>query len=88
MVWVLVLGRRDDEGDTDAIEMLAFDRESGAAAGIGIPRDSWVTLPRGKARINEAWSRAGLTWRRARWATSSASHRTSSWSPASRDSSR
>ena len=55
VVWVLVLGR-DAEGDTDAIEMLAFDTASGAASGIGIPRDSWVRLPDGPARINEAWS--------------------------------
>lgn len=58
VVWVLVLGR-DAEGDTDAIEMLAFDTASGAASGIGIPRDSWVRLPGGLARINEAWSKGG-----------------------------
>ena len=58
VVWVLVLGR-DAEGDTDAIEMLAFDTASGAASGIGIPRDSWVRLPGGPARINEAWSKGG-----------------------------
>jgi LCP family protein required for cell wall assembly len=57
-VWVLVLGR-DAEGDTDAIEMLAFDTGTGAASGIGIPRDSWVRLPDGLARINEAWSQGG-----------------------------
>jgi polyisoprenyl-teichoic acid--peptidoglycan teichoic acid transferase len=58
VVWVLVLGR-DDEDHTDTIELLAFDGETGAAAGIGIPRDSWVRLPDGKARINEAWSEGG-----------------------------
>jgi polyisoprenyl-teichoic acid--peptidoglycan teichoic acid transferase len=58
VVWVLVLGR-DAEGDTDAIEMLAFDTGTGAASGIGIPRDSWVRLPDGLARINEAWSQGG-----------------------------
>ena len=58
VVWVLVLGR-DAEGDTDAIEMLAFDTATGAASGIGIPRDSWVRLPEGLARINEAWSQGG-----------------------------
>jgi polyisoprenyl-teichoic acid--peptidoglycan teichoic acid transferase len=56
VVWVLVLGR-DAEDHTDTIELLAFDGETGAAAGIGIPRDSWVRLPDGKARINEAWSK-------------------------------
>jgi LCP family protein required for cell wall assembly len=58
VVWVLVLGR-DDEDHTDTIELLAFDGETGAASGIGIPRDSWVRLPKGKARINEAWSQGG-----------------------------
>jgi LCP family protein required for cell wall assembly len=58
VVWVLVLGR-DAEGDTDAIEMLAFDTGTGAASGIGIPRDSWVRLPDGLARLNEAWSQGG-----------------------------
>jgi polyisoprenyl-teichoic acid--peptidoglycan teichoic acid transferase len=58
VVWVLVLGR-DSKGDTDTIEMLALDGETGAAAGIGIPRDSWVRLPDGMARINEAWSQGG-----------------------------
>ena len=58
VVWVLVLGR-DDEGDTDTIELLAFDGDTGAAAGIGIPRDSWVRLPNGPARINQAWSEGG-----------------------------
>ena len=60
VVWVLVLGR-DDEGDTDTIEMLAFDGGTGAAAGIGIPRDSWVRLPGGIGldRINQAWSEGG-----------------------------
>jgi polyisoprenyl-teichoic acid--peptidoglycan teichoic acid transferase len=55
VVWVLVLGR-DNEGDTDTIEMLAFDGETGAAAAIGIPRDSWVRLPDGFDRINTAYS--------------------------------
>jgi polyisoprenyl-teichoic acid--peptidoglycan teichoic acid transferase len=58
VVWVLVLGR-DNEGDTDTIEMLAFDGDSGAAAGIGIPRDSWVKLPDGFDRINTAFSEGG-----------------------------
>jgi polyisoprenyl-teichoic acid--peptidoglycan teichoic acid transferase len=58
VVWVLVLGR-DNEDRTDTIELLAFDGETGAAAGIGIPRDSWVKLPDGPARINEAWLEGG-----------------------------
>jgi polyisoprenyl-teichoic acid--peptidoglycan teichoic acid transferase len=58
VVWVLVLGI-DNEGDTDTIEMLAFDGETGAAAGIGIPRDSYVTLPKGPDRINRAFEEGG-----------------------------
>ena len=62
VVWILVLGadtegdQTVEEGDTDAIELLGLDLESGAAAGIGIPRDSWVELPEGFDRINKAWS--------------------------------
>jgi len=60
VVWVLVLGR-DNEGDTDTMEMLAFDGGTGAAAGIGIPRDAYVRLPDGIGldRINNAWSEGG-----------------------------
>ncbi len=58
VVWVLVLGS-DEQGQTDAIELLGLDLESGAAAGIGIPRDAWVELPDGFDRINVAWSEGG-----------------------------
>jgi polyisoprenyl-teichoic acid--peptidoglycan teichoic acid transferase len=63
VVWVLVLGsdasdgRTLEDGDTDAIQLLALDLETGAAAAIGIPRDSWVNLPQGVGfdRINQAY---------------------------------
>ena len=68
VVWVLVLGSdaRDGstlrEGNTDAIELLALDLESGAAAAIGIPRDFWVPLPRvGFDRINQAYKEGGAS---------------------------
>jgi polyisoprenyl-teichoic acid--peptidoglycan teichoic acid transferase len=59
VVWILVLGSdnptrgQEDKGDTDAIELLGIDVDSGAAAAIGIPRDTWVDLPGGgQDRIN------------------------------------
>jgi polyisoprenyl-teichoic acid--peptidoglycan teichoic acid transferase len=63
VVWVLVLGsdasdgRTLEDGDTDAIQLLALDLETGAAAAIGIPRDSYVELPDpiGSERINQAY---------------------------------
>jgi polyisoprenyl-teichoic acid--peptidoglycan teichoic acid transferase len=69
VVWVLVLGSDADdgrtlsEGDTDAIELLGLDLESGAAAAIGIPRDSWVDLPQGVGftRINQAYREGGAS---------------------------
>jgi polyisoprenyl-teichoic acid--peptidoglycan teichoic acid transferase len=69
VVWVLVLGSdaRDGstlrDGNTDAIELLALDLESGAAAGIGIPRDFWVDLHEGVGfdRINQAYKEGGVS---------------------------
>jgi len=62
VVWVLVLGSdagagaSPTEGDTDAFQLLAIDASTGAAAGIGIPRDSYVDLhgDLGMSRINIA----------------------------------
>lgn len=67
VVWVLVLGSDAEDGsslrqgNTDAIELLALDLESGAAAAIGIPRDFWVGLPKGSARINQAYREGGAS---------------------------
>jgi LCP family protein required for cell wall assembly len=59
VVWVLVLGE-DDVGDTDAIQLLGIDVRTGAAAGIGIPRDTWVDLGRGEmSKINQAYKTGG-----------------------------
>lgn len=56
-VWVLVLGE-DDVGDTDAVQLLGIDVRTGAAAGIGIPRDTWVDVGHGEMdRINQAYKR-------------------------------
>jgi LCP family protein required for cell wall assembly len=55
VVWVLVLGA-DSGGDTDALELLGIDVRTGAAAAIGIPRDSWVNLGGGHMdKINQAY---------------------------------
>jgi LCP family protein required for cell wall assembly len=54
VVWVLVLGA-DSLGLTDAIQLLGIDTRTGAAAAIGIPRDTYVDLGDGeKGKINEA----------------------------------
>jgi LCP family protein required for cell wall assembly len=59
VVWVLVLGK-DDVGDTDAIQLLGIDVRSGAAAAIGIPRDTWVDLGGGHMdKINQAYKNGG-----------------------------
>jgi polyisoprenyl-teichoic acid--peptidoglycan teichoic acid transferase len=58
VVWVLVLGA-DAEGDTDAIQLLGIDARTGAAAGIGIPRDTHVDLGGEMGRINGAFRDGG-----------------------------
>lgn len=65
VLWVLVLGSDarpgEDvtEGLTDAIQLVGIDWDTGRAVGIGIPRDSWVALPSGFARINTALAEHG-----------------------------
>ena len=67
VVWVLVLGSDAEDGstlrdgNTDAMELLALDLESGAAAAIGIPRDFWVPMPGGRDRINQAYRKGGAS---------------------------
>ncbi len=52
VVWVLALGA-DEQDNADAIELIALNFESGAAAAIGIPRDTKVDLDGfGEDRIN------------------------------------
>ena len=59
VVWVLVLGE-DSGRDTDAIQLLGIDVGTGAAAGIGIPRDSYVDLGGDEmGRINQAYKQGG-----------------------------
>jgi LCP family protein required for cell wall assembly len=55
VVWVLALGA-DRLGLTDAIQLLGIDTRTGAAAAIGIPRDTYVDLGQGeKGKINAAY---------------------------------
>jgi LCP family protein required for cell wall assembly len=54
VVWVLALGE-DAEGRTDAIQLVGIDSRSGAAAIIGIPRDTWLDT----RRINEVYGDDG-----------------------------
>ena len=60
VVWTLVLGE-DAEGQTDFIQLLGIDFGTGAAAAIGIPRDSWFELSpeAGEDRINRAYPTGG-----------------------------
>jgi LCP family protein required for cell wall assembly len=60
VVWTLVLGE-DAEGQTDFIQLLGIDFGTGAAAAIGIPRDSWFELSPevGDDRINTAYATGG-----------------------------
>jgi LCP family protein required for cell wall assembly len=65
IVWILVLGSdarpgQDlDDARTDAIHLVGLDIPSRRAAGIGIPRDFWMELPGGSARINAALAKGG-----------------------------
>jgi LCP family protein required for cell wall assembly len=65
VVWLLVLGsdarpgQDVESGNTDAIQLVGLDLPSHRAAGIGIPRDSWVELPEGLDRINAALREGG-----------------------------
>ncbi len=63
VVWILALGSDARpgqdvlEGNSDAIQLVGLDLASGRAAGIGIPRDSWLEIPgHGLDRINQAMS--------------------------------
>ena len=66
VVWILALGSDARpgqdvlEGNSDAIQLVGLDLASGRAAGIGIPRDSWLEIPgHGLDRINQAMSLGG-----------------------------
>ena len=66
VIWVLALGSDARQGQdplssrADAIQMIGVDVRTGEGAVIGIPRDSWVSIPGyGSNRINAALTYGG-----------------------------
>ena len=57
-VWVLALGSEAaggadvTKGLTDAIQLIGVEPGTGRAVAVGLPRDLWVDLPQGFARLN------------------------------------
>ncbi|MGI8645073.1 MAG: LCP family protein [Nocardioides sp.] len=61
VIWILAVGSDARPGQDmtrsrgDAIQLVGINTRTGAAAAIGIPRDSWVTIPgHGREKINVA----------------------------------
>jgi polyisoprenyl-teichoic acid--peptidoglycan teichoic acid transferase len=61
MVWILAVGSDARPGQSmirsrgDALQLVGLNTKTGAAAAIGIPRDSWVSVPgHGTNRVNSA----------------------------------
>ncbi len=65
-VWILAVGSDARPGEDmtrtrgDALQLVGLDTVTGAATSIGIPRDSYLTIPGyGSSRINDALSYGG-----------------------------
>jgi polyisoprenyl-teichoic acid--peptidoglycan teichoic acid transferase len=61
MVWIMAVGSDARPGQSmtrsrgDALQLVGLNTKTGAAAAIGIPRDSWVSVPgHGRNRVNSA----------------------------------
>jgi LCP family protein required for cell wall assembly len=61
VVWILAVGSDARPGEDmnrtrgDALQLVGINTETGAAAAIGVPRDSWVPIPGvGSNRVNAA----------------------------------
>jgi polyisoprenyl-teichoic acid--peptidoglycan teichoic acid transferase len=61
MIWILAVGSDARPGQSmirsrgDALQLVGLNTKTGAAAAIGIPRDSWVGIPgHGTNRVNSA----------------------------------
>ncbi len=61
MIWILAVGSDARPGQSmtrsrgDALQLVGLNTKTGAAAAIGIPRDSWVSVPgHGRNRVNSA----------------------------------
>jgi LCP family protein required for cell wall assembly len=66
VIWILAVGSDARPGEDmtrtrgDALQLVGMNTETGAAAAIGIPRDSWVAIPgHGSNRINAALNFGG-----------------------------
>lgn len=65
VLWVLALGSEAAAGQdvmqglTDAIQLIGVQPGTGRAVAIGLPRDLYVDLPSGRARINTALAKEG-----------------------------
>lgn len=65
VLWVLALGSEAGPGEdvmqgrTDAIQLIGVHWRSGRSVAIGLPRDLYVELPSGRARINTALQDGG-----------------------------
>lgn len=65
-IWILALGSDARPGQdvrrsrADAIQLIGFNTRTRSASIIGIPRDSWVSIPgHGRGKINSAMSSGG-----------------------------
>ncbi len=66
VVWILAVGSDARPGQVmtrargDALQMVGINTRTGAATAIGVPRDSWVSIPgHGREKINAALYFAG-----------------------------
>jgi polyisoprenyl-teichoic acid--peptidoglycan teichoic acid transferase len=66
VVWILAVGSDARPGEDmtrtrgDALQLVGMNTRTGAATAIGIPRDSWVSIPGyGSSRINAALAYGG-----------------------------
>jgi LCP family protein required for cell wall assembly len=66
VIWVLAVGSDARPGETmtrtrgDAIQLIGINTRTGAASAIGVPRDSWVSIPGyGYNRVNAALTFGG-----------------------------
>ena len=66
VVWILAIGSDARPGELmtrargDALQLVGINTRTGAATAIGVPRDSWVSIPgHGREKINSALYFAG-----------------------------
>lgn len=66
VVWILAVGSDARPGEDmrrsrgDALQLVGINTRTGAASAIGVPRDSWVSIPgHGREKINSALYFAG-----------------------------